>query len=83
MMGLLTETEVREMVSRLEQQEVDCQTASGTVPVSLYSDLLAGGPAWLDTVGWEDRKKDDTEAFKDILRSDRKLYNNPALARTS
>ena len=41
MMGLLSETEVREMVSRLEQQEVDCQTASGTVPVSLYSDLLA------------------------------------------
>ena len=41
MMGLLTETEVREMVSRLEQQEVDCQTASGTVAVSLYCDLLA------------------------------------------
>ena len=41
MMGLLTETEVQEMVSRLEQQEVDCQTASGTVPVSLYSELLA------------------------------------------
>ena len=40
MMGLLTETEVREMVSRLEQQEVDCQTASGSVPVSLYCDLL-------------------------------------------
>lgn len=40
-MGLLTETEVQEMVSRLEQQEVDCQTASGTVPVSLYSELLA------------------------------------------
>ena len=41
MMGLLSETEVREMVSRLEQQEVDCQTASGTVPVSLYCELLA------------------------------------------
>ena len=41
MMGLLTGTEVREMVTRLEQQEVDCQTASGTVAVSLYCDLLA------------------------------------------
>ena len=41
MMGLLTGTEVREMVTRLEQQEVDCQTASGTVSVSLYSELLA------------------------------------------
>ena len=29
------------MVTRLEQQEVDCQTASGTVSVSLYSELLA------------------------------------------
>ena len=41
MMGLLSSGEVREMVSRLEQQEVDCQTASGTVAVSLYCDLLA------------------------------------------
>ena len=40
-MGLLTGTEVRDMVTRLEQQEVDCQTASGTVSVSLYSELLA------------------------------------------
>ena len=29
------------MVTRLEQQEFDCQTVSGTVPVSLYSELLA------------------------------------------
>ena len=57
--------------------------SSVTTQCHLYSDLLTGGPAWLDTVGWEDRKKDDTESFKDILRSDRKLYNNPALARSS
>ena len=41
MMALLTETELVEMVSRLEQQELDCQTASGTVPISVYSELLA------------------------------------------
>ena len=40
-MALLTESELSEMVSRLEQQELDCQTASGTVPVSVYSELLA------------------------------------------
>merc|ERR1712098_730118 len=31
----------REMVSRLEQQELDCQTAAGTVPPALYTELLA------------------------------------------
>ena len=41
---------------------------SVTSQCELYSDLLGGGAAWLDTVGWEDRKKDDTESFKDILR---------------
>ena len=44
--------------------------SSVTTQCELYSDLLAGGAAWLDTVGWEDRKKDDAESFKDILRSD-------------
>ena len=29
------------MLSRLEQQELDCQTGSGTVPVSVYCELLA------------------------------------------
>ena len=41
MMALLTESEVEQMVSRLEQQEVDCQTASGTVPLPVYCELLA------------------------------------------
>ena len=47
--------------------------SSVTTQCELYSDLLGGGAAWLDTVGWEDRKKDDAESFKDILRSDIEL----------
>ena len=31
MMALLTEEELAALVSRLEQQELDCQTGSGTV----------------------------------------------------
>jgi hypothetical protein len=34
-------SDLREMVVRLEQQELDCQAASGTVPTSLYTELLA------------------------------------------
>ena len=33
--------DLQEMVSRLEQQELDCQTGGGTVPVSVYCELLA------------------------------------------
>ena len=33
--------DLREMVARLEQQELDCQTGSGTVPTTLYTELLA------------------------------------------
>ena len=51
--------------------------SSVTMQCDLYSDLLGGGAAWLDTVGWEDRKKDDAESFKDILRSDTEFYDKP------
>merc|ERR1711874_756910 len=33
--------DLREMIARLEQQELDCQTASGSVPAPLYTELLA------------------------------------------
>ena len=32
MMSLISEEELVEMTSRLEQQEIDCQTGSGSVP---------------------------------------------------
>ena len=32
MMSLMTEEELATLLSRLEQQELDCQTGSGTVP---------------------------------------------------
>ena len=35
MMALLSEDELVGMISRLEQQEIDCQTGSGTVPGKL------------------------------------------------
>ena len=38
---MMTETELLELISRLEQQELDCQTASGTVPIPVYCELLA------------------------------------------
>ena len=40
-MSVLTGEEVESMISRLEQQELDCQTGSGVVPVSVYTELLA------------------------------------------
>ena len=49
---------------------------SVTSQCELYSDLLGGGPAWLDTVGWEDRKKDDSESFKDILRWNKTVHSS-------
>ena len=33
--------DLREMIVRLEQQELDCQTGSGSVPTSVYTELLA------------------------------------------
>ena len=33
--------DLHEMVTRLEQQELDCQTGSGTLSVSVYCELLA------------------------------------------
>lgn len=34
----------------------------------LYENLFdSGAAAWLDTVGWEDRKKDDSDTFREIL----------------
>jgi len=37
-------------------------------PIQLYENLVEPGtPAWLDTVGWEDRTKDDKETFREIL----------------
>ena len=33
--------DIQEMVSRLEQQELDCQTGGGTVPVPVYCELFA------------------------------------------
>ena len=40
-MTVLTEEDIREMVARLEQQELDCQTGSGQVSVSVYCELMA------------------------------------------
>jgi hypothetical protein len=41
---------------------------SVTKHCQLYENLLEPGtPAWLDTVGWEDRTKDDKETFREIL----------------
>ena len=43
-------------------------TQSVTRECRLYKDLVDGtGPAWLDTVGWEDLDKDDEETFREIL----------------
>ena len=33
--------DLQEMLTRLEQQELDCQTGSGVVPVGVYCELLA------------------------------------------
>ena len=41
MMSVMSSEELSEMITRLEQQELDCQTGSGVVPVSVYSELLA------------------------------------------
>ena len=35
MMSLMTDEELATMLSRLEQQELDCQTGSGAVPGKL------------------------------------------------
>ena len=40
-MTVMTESELLELIRRLEQQELDCQTASGTVPLPVYCELLA------------------------------------------
>ena len=41
-------------------------TESVTRECRLYKDLVdETGPAWLDTVGWEDRKKEDMESFRE------------------
>ena len=41
---------------------------SVTSHCQLYENLLdSGAAAWLDTVGWEDRKKDDSDTFREIL----------------
>ena len=43
--------------------------SSVTTECELYTNLMDGGAAsWLDTVGWEDRKKDDMESFRNPLR---------------
>ncbi|XP_023333830.1 uncharacterized protein LOC111705491 isoform X2 [Eurytemora carolleeae] len=43
-------------------------TISVTKHCQLYPNLLdQGASAWLDTVGWEDKQKDDTETFREIL----------------
>ena len=42
--------------------------SSVTTECELYSNLMDGEAAsWLDTVGWEDRKKDDMESFRKPL----------------
>ena len=42
---------------------------SVTTECQLYSNLMISDAAsWLDTVGWEDRKKEDMESFKEMLR---------------
>jgi len=43
-------------------------SGSVTKHCQLYENLLEPGTAaWLDTVGWEDRTKDDKETFREIL----------------
>ena len=42
--------------------------SSVTTECELYTNLMDGEAAsWLDTVGWEDRKKDDMESFRKPL----------------
>ena len=64
-------TDLSEVTVRAAGQQIATSDSavSVTSQCELYSDLLGGGAAWLDTVGWEDRKKDDSESFKEILRS--------------
>ena len=52
MMALLTEEELAALVSRLEQQELDCQTGSGTVSqVTSRVTCSAANPVlWLGSV---------------------------------
>ena len=39
--------------------------SSVTTECQLYTNLMDSRAAsWLDTVGWEDRKKDDMESFR-------------------
>ena len=40
-MVVKSEEDLSEMITRLEQQELDCQTGSGSVPVPVYCELLA------------------------------------------
>ena len=42
--------------------------SSVTTECELYTNLMdAEAASWLDTVGWEDRKKDDMESFRKPL----------------
>ena len=41
---------------------------SVTTECQLYTNLMDSEAAsWLDTVGWEDRKKDDVDSFRNKL----------------
>ena len=54
---------------------------SVTTECQLYSNLMISDAAsWLDTVGWEDRKKEDMESFKEMLRQ--YLIDNQTLFRS-
>ena len=47
---------------------------SVTTECQLYSNLMISDAAsWLDTVGWEDRKKEDMESFKEMLRQEAEI----------
>ena len=50
------------------QIPISDSSVSVTSHCQLYDNLLDSGAApWLDTVGWEDRKKDDSDTFREIL----------------